>query len=395
MSSFAKAIALIAAFCLPIAANADTVSTKNGSDTFFSGGQLNRAVDTQGDTFMAARTLEARGHAGGDLHAWGYDLSVSADTDEDLYAVGGWVIVRGAVAQDLSAAGFSVRTEKTSQTDGNVRLMGNTVTIEGPVMGALSVAGRDVILNAAVEGDVRIMAQTLSFGPEALIGGALTYSTKDKIIVPERVVEDARVSFERYSGGMIIEEWDEVREEMPVFPTFPAMVFGFVILLLFLIALAALMLTFMPLRLARMRRSITQAPGQTLMLGVIGLSVLFGMMPIVTLTIVGIPFVPIVVLAIIVAWMLGYALGTYSIAMRIWAAFGGEQTPATTLRLAVFAAALTVVMLLNFIPFVGWVVNYTLVLLGLGAMTRALFQAMISTPDAVLDVDMKPIGEGR
>jgi hypothetical protein len=46
---------------------------------------------------------------------------------------------------------------------------------------------------------------------------------------------------------------------------------------------------------------------------------------------------------------------------------------------------------LNFIPFVGWVANYTLVLLGIGAMTRAVFQSMLGNPGLALDVDLKPI----
>jgi hypothetical protein len=35
--------------------------------------------------------------------------------------------------------------------------------------------------------------------------------------------------------------------------------------------------------------------------------------------------------------------------------------------------------------------NYTLVLLGIGAMTRALFLYFIGNPGLALDVDMKPI----
>ena len=40
--------------------------------------------------------------------------------------------------------------------------------------------GRDVILNAPVAGDVRIFASTLSFGPNALVGGTLTYGTEEE-----------------------------------------------------------------------------------------------------------------------------------------------------------------------------------------------------------------------
>jgi cytoskeletal protein CcmA (bactofilin family) len=391
MFTFTNLLAVIATFGLSTAALADTISTRNGEDTFFAGSQISQAVDTVGDTFMAARSVKVNGTAQGDLHVSGLDVSVRADVVEDLYALGGTVIIRGAIAEDLAAAGFSLRTESSSITLGNARLMGNSVTVEGPVMGALSVMGRDVILNTAIKGDVHILAQTLSFGPDAVINGTLTYSLEEKMVVPDRVAAAERVIFEKVSGGRVWEEWQEVGKDMPALPTFMSVLFGFAISLLFFVVLGALMLGFMPKRLSKMRRSIALAPGQTLLLGVIGLSILFGMLPILALTLVGLPFVPIVLLAIVVIWTLGYALGAYSVAMRLWLGVGGTDEPSSVARLLVLAAAIIFVALLNFIPFVGWVANYTLVLLGIGAMTRAVFQSMLGNPGIALDVDMKPI----
>ena len=178
---------------------------------------------------------------------------------------------------------------------------------------------------------------------------------------------------------------------MPIFPTFAAVLFGFLITLLFFLALGALMLGFMPKRLENMRAGIADAPGKSVLVGVVGLSMLFGMVPIIGMTIIGLLFVPIAVLIIIVAWTLGYALGTYSVAMRVWSAFAAYEEPGNVTRLLVFAAAITLVAMLNFIPFVGWVVNYTLVLLGIGAMTRAFFYRLLGNPGLAFDVDMKPI----
>lgn len=174
-------------------------------------------------------------------------------------------------------------------------------------------------------------------------------------------------------------------------PTFASMMLGFVVALLFFLGLGALMLGFMTKRLARMRRSIAAAAGQTFMLGVIGLSMLIGMVVVTALTIIGSPFGPIALLGIVVAWVLGYALGAYSVAMRLWIGLGGTDDQSMIARLAALAAAITFVALLNFIPFVGWVANYTLVVLGIGAMTCAVFQSLIGASDVVLDVDMKSI----
>jgi hypothetical protein len=386
-SVFAAAIAL----GLGTSALAEPVTLQSGGDTFIAGSVVNETFDTTGDAFVAARSAVALGSAQGDLHVSGFDVSVSADTAEDLYAFGATVVARGGVAEDLTAAGFSVRTESTSETKGNVRLFGNTVTIEGPVDGALMVTGNDVILNAPIKGDARILAATLSFGPKAVVGGTLTYAMEQKIEVPERVAPASRVVFEKATMFDAWDEFDNMRHEMPVLPTFISVLSGFIVSLLFFVVLGAVMLGFMPKRLEAMRQSIARAPGQSILLGIIGLSMLFGLVPITALTIIGLPFVPIAILMIVVAWTFGYALAAYAVSMRVWSAFGGEAEPSNVARLLVFAAAITFIALLNFIPFVGWVANYTLVLLGIGAITNAVFQYMIGNPGVALDVDMKPI----
>ncbi len=393
MLEFRGLASLVVLFCVATTAWSDTLRMSNGGDTFISGGAVTETVDSIGDTFFVGRTVAAHGASSGDLHVTGFDISVSTDAAEDLYAFGATVVVRGNVAHDLTAAGFSVRTESTSKTRGNARLLGGSITIEGPVDGAITVTGGDVILNAAISGDARIVAGTLSFGSDAMVGGSLTYASDQEIDVPERVAPPERVSFERVSPFDAWEEIDRIRKDMPILPTFFSLFSGFIISLLFFLALAAIMLGFMPDRLERMRKRIADSPGQTILLGILGLSILFGLVPICALTIVGLPVVPAAVLAILVAWVLGYALGAYSVAMRLWTGSGGAEDPSNVARLMVFAAAIVFVAALNFIPFFGWVVNYTLVLLGIGSMTTAMLAWALGRPVRALDADMKPMEE--
>lgn len=119
------------------------------------------------------------------------------------------------------------------------------------------------------------------------------------------------------------------------------------------------------------------------------MSALFGMVPVTALTIIGIPFVPFALLLIIVVWTLGYLLAAYGVARRILLAFDGNENPSVLMKLVTILVAICVVAVLNFIPFVGWVVNYTLVLLGVGALTAGLLSVFITDPDPALDVDMQ------
>lgn len=382
--------ALSAALIGASTVQAETVSGATGTDRFFAGSALTEDIDAPRDVFVAGRSVTAKGQAGGDVHVAGFDVDVETKTAADLYAIGASVTVRAEVGEDLSAMGFNVRTAQSATTRGNARLMAETITIDGPVGGALSATAREIVLNADVGGDTRLIAETITFGPNAKVQGKLSYSTEDEIAVPERVAPETRVTFEKIDRTEFMREmqenWDVT--EYPVLPSFISMLSGFLLTLGLFVILGAIFLTFFPKPVSKMRKNIGAQPGQMALAGVVGLSLLFGLVPVTALTIVGLPVVLIAILAIIVIWTLGYILAAYSIAMRVWQAFGGELDPSKVARLVALTIAVICVTILNFIPFVGWIVNYTLVLLGVGAMTHALFTWYVPTASATRDIDM-------
>lgn len=374
-------------------ASAETVSKVNGSDTFIAGSTVTQVVEADRDLFLAGRAVTAKGQAGGDSHIAGFGVDIETDSAADLYAAGATVSVRGTVGEDLTAAAFTLRTAQTAEVAGNARLIGSSVTIDGPIKGDLSVAASEVVLNAAVGGQAMITAQSITFGPNAKISGQLNYAAPDQISVPERVAAPGNVSYEKLtpsdSFGNMREAWDGM--DYPVLPTFISMFAAFLVTLGFFVILGAIFLTFLPKPVEHMRKAIAARPGQIFLVGIVGLSILFGLGPISALTIIGIPLLPVVILAIVLAWTLGYMLGAYAIAQRVLESFWGVDDASKPIRLVAFAVMICAIALLNFIPFVGWVANYTLVLLGIGAMTSAMFNRMLGNPGLALDVDMKPI----
>jgi hypothetical protein len=370
---------------------AQDVSRVHGGDTYAAGEAVTQTLTATGDVFAAGSVITTSGSASGDMHAAGYDVNISGQTGGDLYAAGSSVTISAPVGEDITAAGFSVRSTAMAPVAGNLRFFGRSLTIEGPISGALTAFGGAVYLNAPVSGDAWIVAETVTYGPEARIDGTLILSTDEGHAVPERVIPAARITLEALDRGKIHREldrsWDAV--DMPMMPVWMSMFSAFLISAIFLLVLAAIFLTFAETRVEKMRRRVIRQPLQTFVLGVIGLSALFGMVPITALTIIGIPFVPFALLAIFVAWTLGYLLAAYAVARRVLLAFDGPQDPSLLMKLVTVSLAITVVAFLNFIPFVGWIVNYTLVLLGVGAMTAGLLSIWITDPDPALDVDMQ------
>lgn len=384
-------MATLVALILAGPGHAQSASRVHGGDTYAAGETVTQTLSATGDVFAAGSVVTTSGSAGGDIHAAGYDVNVSAQTGGDVYAAGSSVTISAPVGEDVTAAGFSVRSTLTAPVSGNLRFFGRSLTIEGPVTGALTAFGGNVYLNAPVAGDAWIVAEDLTFGPEARIDGTLILTTEDSVEIPERVIPAARITREDGDRSDMYRHfersWDEV--DMPMLPTWLSVFSAFLISTIFLLLLAAIFLSFADNRVEKMRRRVTRQPLQTFVLGVVGLSALFGMVPITAMTIIGLPFVPFALLAILVVWTLGYLLAAYALARRVLLAFDGPADPSLLIKLVIVALAITVVAVLNFIPFVGWVVNYTLVLLGVGAMTAGLLSVWIPDPDPALDVDMQ------
>lgn len=371
---------------------ADSPDRLIGGDVFRTG-ETSSPLQAARDVLAAGVTVTLDGAIAQDAHAAGFDVDVNAATGDDLYAVGFSVSLRGHVGGDLTASGFSVRTASTAEVAGNARLAGGRITIDGPVQGALAAVGGKVTLNSEVLGDVVVVGETLAFGPDARIGGMLTYSAPERLEIPERVISADRITFEPYQRSEMMKDAREIWSdwEFPVLPAFLSLLGGFLVTLGFFVVIGALFLTLAPAQVRHLRRSIDARPGMALLSGVIGLSMLFGLVPISALTVVGIPLVPFVLLVTVVVWTLGYILGAYVLAMRVLRGLNAAEHPEIWMRLLALVIGVTVAALLNFIPVLGWMVNFALVLLGIGGMTTALFERLVGNVGPALDVDMRAI----
>ena len=270
---------------------ADVASNSHGGDEYIAGTGVNETLRAGRDVFAAGNSVTLKGTSGADAHVAGFYVDVESAVGADLYAAGGAVTVRGAVAEDLTAAGFTVRTSQSSVTGGNARLFGGTVTIDGSVDGALTAIGGEVILNAQIAGDAWLVSDAIRFGPDAVVLGQLRYSSEAAIDVPASVASEDRVQFSPLSKFDVMSGFHDgwSQPEFPVLPSFISVFSGLLITLLLMIVVGAIFLTFIPKQVERVRAPIAASPGRTFLVGIIGLAMLFGLVPITALTIIGLP----------------------------------------------------------------------------------------------------------
>lgn len=364
------------------AAVADRSESVVGGDTLVSGGRLEETAAAPRDLLVSGAQVVLRGDVGEDVHAAGLALDVEGRTEGDVTASGVRVRLDGPVGGDVTLSAFIATLDEGAAIEGNARVFAGTATQRGTVAGSLFVAAADVRLDGLVVGDVHVLANGMSFGPDARVEGRLVLTMPEEVPVPEDVAPSARVSY-RY---MAADDWVEFDafgwEGMPEAPPASVVGAGFLIVLGFLLATGGAFLALMPERVAAMRRLALDRPGVTLLVGAIGLSVLIGLIPVSALSVVGLPLLPLAILLLVVGWMLGYLLGAYVVAMGIGRALGLGDLPGIGIRLAVLAGAIVVATLLNFIPILGWILNVLLVFLGLGAMTVGVLRALMPTVDA-------------
>lgn len=379
--------AFIALSLFSVTATAEQKIRSIGGDVFVSGSSPSLSVDAPRDAFSAGMSPVVDATVLGDLHIAGFDVNTKGKIGQDLYAVGASIDIDSQITNDATIAGFSVHLTDRASVGGNVRIAAGTANIESPVSGSLAASAGELKINALVTGDAHLVAGDISFGKDARINGQLRYSAPEKIDIPASVVSNDRVQFTRVTESEVMREVRKgVDETVPsMWPSSVAMIVGLLITLAFFLTIAALFMAFSPERVESLSQRISRSPGKALLFGFIGLATLIGFIPVSMITIIGIPLIPAVMLAIVVAWMLGYLLGAYAISVRVAGVM--EMSPQTPpARLLALAVGLVVIAMLNYIPIAGWILNFAVVLLGLGAMTAATanwFRWASPTPEPV------------
>lgn len=375
-------ILLMLLITLSAALSAQSVTI--GDDLFVGAEGAEQTPQATRDLFSAGPDIELREAVGADAHVAGFSVLVDAPIGSDLYVAGGSVRINAAVGDDLTAMGFSVATGPDATIGGNARLSGGSLRIEGPVAGTLAVSGGSVFLDARIGGDAWLSGRDIEFGPNAEVVGELHVASPNETSIPDTVTAPDQIIF----------EWLD-DHEMPMHPPEWApdwtngwmrnmgrgwdaphplyLLGGTVVTLTFLFIIGAAALTLAPERTEALRSSISEYPWASLFWGIIGLSALLGLIPLSVVTLIGLPLVPFVVLSLILLWTIGYLAGVYSIAMALLSGSGrSAQTSGIGKNLFALAVGLLVASVLNFVPFLGWVVNLVIGFLGVGAIVQTL-----------------------
>lgn len=368
------AFMLVASFASVAAAQeADTEFFSFGGDEYAAGQTAVITQAAENDAFAAGFTVGVSSPVSGDAHLAGFNVSFDAAVTGDVYGAGFGVTVSAPVGGDVSAAGNTVTVTPGGRVGGNARLAGDSVTLSAPVAGSVLIAARIASVSSSVSGDLLFTGETLNFTGGARVDGTVTIRAPDEIEIPATVAAADRVSFERLEyaeqvTGPAQVALETVQKMSPWVVILPVIIWNVVLLVIGLIIFAIF-----PNRSANLYQRAVARPWYTLWVGLLSLSVLFGAIPVLGMTLVGIPLIPIELIAFVIAWIVAQVMGAYVLGGRILAAFKLQTAPIVVQMVGLFIG-LVIVWVLSFVPFLNWLVWLAVLVLGLGGLTRVFIE---------------------
>lgn len=171
--------------------------SRNLTNLYLFGNTITLSAPVQDDVVAAGKDVTLDGHVNGSIMAAGQDVTIRNTVSNSVRAAGSRVSIESNVLHDALAAGGDVILSKTASVGGDVLFAGGNVQINGPVKGNVRIAGGNVVVNSAVSGNVDAHVGTLTLGPQARIGGQLNYSAEKQAVIDPQARIAGKVSFDQ------------------------------------------------------------------------------------------------------------------------------------------------------------------------------------------------------
>ena len=322
-------------------------------DDLYAAGQSVRVRnDVNGDAFLAGNQVILDGTVTGDVYAAGQNVDLSGAIEDDLKAAGTLVNMAATVKDDAFLAGTNLSLSDESSVGGDLLFAGASIEINGPVEGNVKGTGDTIYLNSEIKGDVTFYdAGKITLGPKAKINGNLTYSSLNKLEIPEGVVGKEVIFKERTTSAEVSEK---------------GILAGFSFFnLLTMLFVGLLLLGFAKHFPLYNNNKVFESPFKTLGVGALVLITTPILAVIFMVTMVGLPLG----LILLPLWLIALYVAKISAALLIGKAIVKCDEKSGFLRLfGGFALGTLVYVVLGLIPFIGWALKLVVLLMALGGL---------------------------
>lgn len=329
-------------------------------DIYLAGAQVDLYAAVNGDVVVAGGQLNLEGDIKADAIAAGGRITLRGAVGDDARLAGGEIRVASQVGDDLVAAGGRIHLSPATRVGGRAWLSGGEVRIDGHVVDELRVSSGRVVITGTVNGNAELWADQIIIEDTAVISGNLHYKSAHEAIIA--------------AGARIDGEVVHTPVEVDMKPVVASVIFAGLVLLFSIIVTAVVLYLLFPDFSLRVSQSLRSEPW--LSLGV-GLAVFAGvpvLMVILFATAIG-AWLALMLLAIYLVMLLtGYFTGALFVANAGLNSLRKTEV-SKALRATALAVAIFTLAVFNLVPLLGGLVNWAVLLAGIGALSRQLYLA--------------------
>jgi cytoskeletal protein CcmA (bactofilin family) len=321
-------------------------------DLYLAGGSVTVAATVEGDVVTAGGYVSVGDDIRGDVIAAGGTVTLGGKVRDDVRVAGGTVTINGEIGDDAIAAGGTVTLAPSAVVNGRAWLAGGRLDVGGTIRRELKATGGRIALAAEVFGDATLAGETIEIGPGAVIHGNLNYLSPNEALIDKDARIDGsvtRLPFEPHAAPRL----PRAGARLGVMASL--MVTGAVLVLLF------------PSASSAAAGEIGRAPWKSLGLGLALLTATPLVIVLLLASVLGAWLGLILLAAYLVSLLLGFLAGALFVGewgLRL----ARREAAGKGWRIAALIGALLVVGLLGFVPVIGGLVTFALLLLGLGAL---------------------------
>jgi cytoskeletal protein CcmA (bactofilin family) len=316
-----------------------------------------------GDLIVFARQINVQGTVQGNIVIFGQKIDVSGTVEGDVFEFGQTIQADGKVGKNLWAFASSITLGKNIQLNNDATLFSAEAYINGDVGRDATVFSGTLDVGSKLGRDLRFRGTQLMVHPSCTIGRNLyskTHTVQGLQIDPSATIGGKKmVEFEKPKPNRYLTAGFYVRQFLRIAAAF---LLGFIVCWIF------------P---SISRISISTA--RTLLIsGGIGFlsAVAIPVAAIIlAITLIGLP----IGLVAIMLWLLGLYMAKIVVARCIGAALLGKESQGLKSTALSLLIGLVIVVVAVNLPYIGGVLNFVLMLIGLGALAKTLYRAQAST----------------
>lgn len=330
------------------------------------------------DYFSVAETVTIDGTINGDAYLVGSEVNINGIINGDLLALAGTVNVNGKVNGNIRTAAGSININ--TPVGGNVTtLSGETILapnatvsgslatftgaliVDAPVQKGMTIGAGSATLSNTVGGNITAGVETLDLEDGTIVKGNLNYWST----TPANMSTDTTVigEFNHY----IPDNSNDISKDQ-ILAFFASLAAIFMVISFFSALLIGLLLIKLaPNHMDQVALAATEHTGKSLLYGFITLIVVPIAIIILLLTLIGIPLALIALAAYCIILYVSKIAASYAIGRALLTRTNKKHTRRGWMLLL----GLVILSIVEFIPFIGWMISFGALLIGMGSIAIA------------------------